>query len=406
MNSRQLKVLRSTAVVAMSSLLLAACGGDSSSSPRAKDEAPAVSGEFASGQSASVVIGQPDFTSNYANQDGAAGLQTMDTGYGGAAMYNGNLYVPDLYNNRILVFSQGIPEVNGEAASFVIGQTSDSETSSGIGAGKMNSPTALLIHDDKLVVADWQNNRVLIWNQVPTAANAPADLVLGQPTMNHNDSACSAAGMNTPAGLAVFDGKLLVSDTSNHRILVWNTWPTINGQAADAVLGQDDLVSCTNNRGDGFNVVSGRGFNGPVFIWSDGVHLAVPDQNNNRVLLWNQWPGTDSDMVAADVVLGQADFVSYGSGLSASAMNAPQSAMFDGTRLFVSDSNNNRVLIWNSWPDANTKTADVVLGQPDFETNDWPDAGSDNFSYPGQAVSINGKLLVPDWDNSRIMIFE
>lgn len=405
MNSRHIPVLRKAAVVAISSVLLAACGGDSSSSNK-KEEAPAGSSGFTNGQSASVVIGQPDFTSSDSNQYGDPGLQTLDGGYGGAVMYQGNLYVPDLYNNRILVFTQGIPEVNNEAATFVIGQTSDSENSSGLGAGKLNEPTGLLIHGDKLVVADWKNNRVLIWNQAPTAANADADLVLGQPTMNHNDSACSAAGMNSPTGLAVFDGKLLVSDTSNDRILVWNTWPTTNGQAADAVLGQDDFVTCTENRGAGGATVTGRGFNAPVFIWSDGTHLAVPDLWNKRVLLWNQWPGTGTEMVAADVVLGQEDFVSNGGGVSATTLKGPESVMFDGDRLFVSDSGNNRVLVWNSWPTTNAQAADIVLGQPDFESDFWPETGPATFNYPGQATSINGMLLVPDWSNNRTLIFK
>ena len=39
--------------------------------------------------------------------------------------------------------------------------------------------------------------------------------------------------------------RLLVADTNNSRVLVWLTFPTTNGQAADFVLGQPDFTTGT-----------------------------------------------------------------------------------------------------------------------------------------------------------------
>jgi hypothetical protein len=39
--------------------------------------------------------------------------------------------------------------------------------------------------------------------------------------------------MNSPYGATVLDGKLLVSDYGNNRILVWNNLPTVSGTPAD-----------------------------------------------------------------------------------------------------------------------------------------------------------------------------
>ena len=210
--------------------------------------------------------------------------------------------------------------------------------------------------------------------------------------------------MSHPVGLAVFGDKLLVSDSGNDRILVWNSWPVSHGQAADAVIGQDDLVSCTQNRGEA--TINGKGFNAPVYLWSDGNRLAVPDLVNNRVLIWNSWPGTGSEMRSADLVLGQENLLSHEPATTSTGMNGPEAVTFDGRRLFVSDSNNNRVLIWNGFPNTDAQAANVVIGQPDFDTADWPAIGPAYFDYPGQVASIEGKLFVPDNGSNRVLIFE
>ena len=46
-------------------------------------------------------------------------------------------------------------------------------------------------------------------------------------------------------------------------------------------------------------------------------------------------------------------------------MDFPRFALSDGTRLFVADGGNDRVLIYNTIPTQNAAAADVILGQPD-----------------------------------------
>ena len=52
-------------------------------------------------------------------------------------------------------------------------------------------------------------------------------------------------------------------------------------------------------------------------------------------------------------------------------MKGPSGLYSDGTRLFVADKLNNRVLIWNAWPTANGQAADVVLGQAAMTSNGY-----------------------------------
>ena len=54
--------------------------------------------------------------------------------------------------------------------------------------------------------------------------------------------------------------------------------------------------------------------------------------------------------------------------LSQTGMNNPTQIASDGNVMAVSDTDNNRVLIWKQIPTSNQQPADVVLGQPDFTT--------------------------------------
>ena len=105
------------------------------------------------------------------------------------------------------------------------------------------------------------------------------------------------------------------------------------------------------------------------------------------------------------------DFTSFDSPIppTAQSLNKPGAVTSDGTSLFVADSGNNRVLVYNPFPTANNATASHVLGQADFTHNDvnagslTPTAQTLGFPF---GISLNGgKLLVDDEDNARFLIF-
>ncbi len=77
-------------------LLLSACG---SSGPAA----PFVS--FTTFQTASLVLGQADFTSGAENRGGAVGASTVSLPLANAFVSGGRLFLNDYGNNRILVFT-------------------------------------------------------------------------------------------------------------------------------------------------------------------------------------------------------------------------------------------------------------------------------------------------------------
>src|SRR5205814_4244016 len=109
----------------------------------------------------------------------------------------------------------------------------------------------------------------------------------------------------------------------------------------------------------------------------------------------------------ATVVLGQPDFNSTNTGLSQTLMRTPTAVATDGNVLAVADSDNNRVLIWKSIPTANGTPADVVVGQPNFTSSSIPGnvPTAKSMRGPSGLWIQNGKLYVADTQNHRVLIF-
>ncbi|MBI4305830.1 MAG: hypothetical protein HY678_05875 [Chloroflexi bacterium] len=99
-------------------------------------------------------------------------------------------------------------------------------------------------------------------------------------------------------------------------------------------------------------------FNHPSGIASDGQRLFLADTLNNRVLIWNTAP---TGNMAPDLVLGQKDFTSNDAGTARDRLDWPVSLATDGRRLVVADTFNDRVLIWKALPTSSGIAADIVI---------------------------------------------
>ncbi|MCI0507320.1 MAG: hypothetical protein L0Z73_14585 [Gammaproteobacteria bacterium] len=366
---------------------------------------------FTNGQAASVVIGQPDFTSSAPNQNGAAAANTLNSPGGRMALSDtGVLFVADGINNRVLAYSS-IPESNNASAEFAIGQNDLITTDLGTGAGELRLPYSATIADGKLFIADSGNHRVLIFNQLPVGSGAVADVVVGQSDFGLSAGGCAADRLYYPADIMVVDTKLIISETGNHRVLIWNAIPQTNGAAADIVIGQDNFTTCTENDSDrngvsgdiGANTLSSGGGS-----WSDGNKLFVADWGNHRVLIWNQFPTTNGQ--PADLVLGQANMTSAVPALSATGMEYPVNVASNGNQLFVSFGleaiTAPRVLIWDSIPQVTQAAADRILLQSTLAGTVNNEATQNAGTDAAGLLITATQLLVSDMFNSRILVFE
>ncbi|HZT33818.1 MAG TPA: hypothetical protein VFA33_28270 [Bryobacteraceae bacterium] len=411
--------------------------------------------DFNTGQAARAVVGQITFTQG---DDGASDV--LLGAAGGVAYANNTLFVADgsrsgatPVNNRVLIYqnvagwlpspSQPLnydrkcPVCVGDA-DVVVGQPDFTHTDIALSQTGMRTPTAVASDGIHLVVADTDNNRVLIWNSIPTVNGAPADVVVGQPDFKTGSippgNVPTAQSMRGPQGVWIQNGKLFVADTQNHRVLIYNSIPTSNGAAADLVLGQPNLTTfvepdLTQAKQD----AEANNLLNPVSVTSDGQRLYVTDLGHHRVLIWNTIP--TANQAPADVVIGQPDMTSSLSNNSYSVaadgtesqvlcasngtdsngkptfpqqcnatLSFPRFALSDGQRLFIADGGNDRVLVFEHIPTQNGASADYVIGQLGGQINQASDA-VDSLRTPSALAWDGTNLYVADAYNRRVNVY-
>lgn len=345
-------------------------------------------------QAASTVIGQPTFDTDMET----ASDKRIISPYLRPLVANGVLYLPDYGLGRVMGYLE-VPTTNDASADLVLGKQNFGDLDSTIGNATFWGPQTVETDGERLYVLDSRWNRILVFSTLATTSGVAADHVIGQPDFVTADESVSSTTFNAPESMAIADGKLIVADTGNNRVLIWDSVPTEIGTAADLVLGQADMDSGDENAG---GAVAAHTLSSPADVWSDGTRLVVADAGNGRVLIWNSFP--TSNNVPADLVLGKPDLVNDDPYVSAELLTYPYSVHSNGNQLFVADARDHRVLVWNSFPTINGQAADVVLGQLDFDSA-TSGRSATSLRFPVGVYVHGNDLFVADKDNYRYLIF-
>lgn len=182
------------------------------------------------------------------------------------------------------------------------------------------------------LVADRNNNRILIWNHLPTGNTSP-DIVLGQVNFTANNPGTGLNNLDWPVSVATDGTRVFVADTYNNRILVWSSFPTRNDQPADFAIND------AGNKAPNLK----RHVAWPWAVWTNGQKLVVTATGSSLVLIWNNIP-THSDQ-AADLALS-----------AGGKFGTPRSIASDGTNLMIGDhnakpnNNNPGNFFWKTFP--------------------------------------------------------
>ncbi|MBE9037319.1 hypothetical protein IQ246_19870 [aff. Roholtiella sp. LEGE 12411] len=340
----------------------------------------------------------------------------------------GPLWVSDTGHHRLLGW-QNLPTTDNQPADWVIGQPDfyhEGQNAKGTpGKATFSVPTGICACEKGLAVADAWNHRVLIWNNLPEDSNVPADLVLGQGNFidnepNRRSQVASANTMHWPYGIFYHQGRLFVADTGNRRVLIWHQLPTENGQPADLVLGQPDMISRNENGGSSPTAASMRWCHDITF-W--GENLVVADAGNHRVMIWQGMP-TENNTPCA-VVLGQKNFdcVEMNQGVyfpSASSLSMPYGVGVADDWLVVADTANSRLLGWRkpelilslqgAVADALALPAAGIAGQINYQNKGenrnfgLPKRDSLNWCYGIKTCGTTA--VVADSGNNRILLWQ
>ncbi|MGH8248930.1 MAG: hypothetical protein ACREUU_21185, partial [Gammaproteobacteria bacterium] len=179
--------------------------------------------QFAVGQAAVAVVGQKNFS---ANLPGAAANEFGTvTGLAVAGdrliVGDGGLSFSTPSNNRVLIFNN-LPGLAADAsASIVIGQEDFGKNDPGLSEKTFNRPVGVATDGVRLAVADAGNNRVLIFNRIPTTNGASADVAVGQPDFKTGTPDTTNNRLRGPNGVFFQGGRLFLADTLNLRVLIY-----------------------------------------------------------------------------------------------------------------------------------------------------------------------------------------
>jgi len=288
------------------------------------------------------------------------------------------------------------PLATNRDATLVIGQNDFLSNAANQGASPsastLSNPMGVYVHAGRLYIADNGNHRVLIFDELPTVNGAAADHVVGQPDFFTATPKTSATGFNGPQGISVDDDYLAVSEWSNSRVSFWPLASLLTAPRATAVFGQPDLDTSGTNTGG----LSDRTLATTSDVKRVGAQYLVTDPGNNRVL------GVLASAIgpsgaAAHLILGQASSTTNGAGSGWAELSAPLGLAFNGQQLVVVEYGNDRLAIFNSMPTVTGAAADLA----------WGGWGVDalHLSSPVGTWLTGSQLFVADRSNDRIMVF-
>jgi len=317
----------------------------------------------------------------------------------------GNLYVADIFNNRVLRYND--PFATDTIADYVWGQVDFSGVMANRGMGidsrsdgrslRLAGPYSIYHESvgldaagvaidarNDLWVADSLNNRVLRFpfNASLGRPAQEADLVLGQPNLTVTGSGSSLAEMYRPASIRVNDqGTVYVADALNNRILVFQP-PLSSGMSASRLLGSGLLepLSLELDPAGGIWVNDAR--NHRLIKFLNEVQAAVISgtyaigglglDNDGNVMVTNGGYVQEGIRYAAPDFSTSAKFLRAepeGPGNATGARGFAGGLGLEITAQQLIRSDGTRLLFWNSpWNVANYQPADGVVGEPDFQT--------------------------------------
>lgn len=280
-----------------------------------------------------------------------------------------------------------------------------------------NHPSGIASDGTHFLLCDRFNNRVLIWNSLPTKWDALPDLVLGQENFLTNNTGASKSGLSFPGNVsASANGVVTIADTENDRILIWKQFPTRNAQPADVVTSLP-VISPAPSKPYGW----------PWGVWTDGTRLAAVATNGGALLFWKTLPTRDDQ--APDYTVSLAQF------------GTPRNISTDGsTYFFVGDHNAkignepsgtffwnsfpaqtdqpydffragwikgmklpdgkliaggiNTILLWNTVPNSATQQPDLTFSNNYYANGDGPDV-----------VLAGGRLYINNYNGNNVQVY-
>ena len=266
-----------------------------------------------------------------------------------------HLFVADAYNNRVIFL-----DLNSSSSPQIFGN----------GSVLLSEPRDVFVTNTSVYVLDGQNFRVLKYSKNGSNPVTVAGIT--------GSSGTVASFTKIAISYFIFvdnNDHLFVSDTNNHRILMFPSNSTSGSTAR--------LVAGTGVQGSAFSQLSNP--NG-VFVLDNGT-IYIADLRNNRIMKWLP-NATSGQRVAGDGTQGNGS----------SQMYFPTAVVVDSDEfLYVTELKNNRVTRWTP-----LSSVGVCIAGCKGTTGNAPN----QLSFPQKLVlDRNGSIFVSDQSNNRVQKF-
>ena len=262
-----------------------------------------------------------DGEQGFAGDSGPATSALLDTPTGVAVDANGNIYIADSHNNRIREVSGGT--ISTIAGTGVAGFSGDGGPAA---SAELDLPMAVAV-DSKgnIYVADTNNNRIreITGTTITTVAGD------GEQTYSGDGGPATAAGLNSPTGIAVDAAfNLYIGDTQNQlaRMVTASTAviSTIAGTGVEGFTSDGAALSAALANPSGVAVDS----SGTVYI---------ADRDNNRIRT------ISNGNVATIAGNGSQGFTGDTMASTSASLDSPQAVTVTTGAVLLSDTGNNVV---------------------------------------------------------------
>lgn len=364
------------------------------------------------GEAATHVLCQPDMMSNGSGT--TASTCSFPFSVVGDSLNGTYIYVGDAGNARVLKFDINTL-TNGEPAVSVLGQSDFTSNTQNVTQSGLSSVYGLsILPDSILYVSDKEAHRTMIFDVTAIVDGEDAVDGLGHIDANGDmDFSLSDApslsnyilGSGGQGGVALDSQNqyLYVVDSSFNRVLVYGTTNgLITSETTELLIGQLNTINISPSTTD-----SGLSTPMDVDVDSSG-NVYIADTANSRVLVFDVVSIGAGSGPSAVHVLGQPDFTTNSMNLTADGLNTPTAVEVDSINnlLYVADSQNHRVVVYDISTITDGEPAVHVLGQPDFVTDDGLVTNQHSISsVTGLALDEeNQRLFVAD--DNRVMVFD
>ena len=268
-------------------------------------------------------------TPGFSGDGGAATSAELNLAAGVAVDGAGNLYIADFNNNRIRKVAANTGTISTVAGNGTPGYSGDGDAAT---SAELNGPGGVTVDSvGNLYIPDLNNDRI----RKVAASTGMISTVAGNGTQGHSGDGGLAtnAELYQPDGVAVDDaGNLYIADTNNHRIRkVAVGTGTISTVAGNGTHGYS---------GDGGAATSAELYTPYVVVVDSADNLYIADSNNQAIRKVDGDTGTIST-VAGNGTLG---YSGDGGAATSAELNLPFGVSLDGPgNLYIADFGNERI---------------------------------------------------------------